>query len=243
MTQHLGGSGVFSGTLVELFLAVVLFTGGHFLLSSPLLRPRLTAGLGEGPFLGAYSLLMVTALLWLTISYARAPYLELWSPPLALRWLALLLMPAAAILVAGSLLQRNATLVGADPAGLPPGPLGITAITRHPFLWGVSLWALAHLLVNGDAASMLLFGGLLALSLGGTSAIDGKLRARRPEGWALLARRTSNLPLLALLSGRARLSPRRLLLPVAAGLLLFLALLTLHPRVFGVSPLPVGLMG
>lgn len=37
----------------------------------------------------------------------------------------------------------------------------VTAMTRHPQLIGFSLWAFAHLLVNGDLPSLILFGGLL----------------------------------------------------------------------------------
>ena len=41
----------------------------------------------------------------------------------------------------------------------------VTAWIRHPQLTGFSLWAVAHLLVNGDLASLILFGGLLAWAL------------------------------------------------------------------------------
>ena len=41
----------------------------------------------------------------------------------------------------------------------------VTAWTRHPQLIGFSLWAFAHLLVNGDLPSLVLFGGLLVWAL------------------------------------------------------------------------------
>jgi len=47
-------------------------------------------------------------------------------------------------------------------------------ITRHPFLWGIALWALVHLIINGDLASLILFGSLLLLAVGGTLAIDAR---------------------------------------------------------------------
>ena len=42
------------------------------------------------------------------------------------------------------------------------GPAGgqLYAKYRHPMLWGFFVWAISHLLVNGDLASILLFGGL-----------------------------------------------------------------------------------
>jgi uncharacterized membrane protein len=79
---------------------------------------------------------------------------------------------------------------------------GIVRITRHPFLWGVALWALVHLIVNGDLASLILFGSLLLLSLGGTVAIDAKRRRRFGNGWAQFAQTTSSVPFAAILSVR-----------------------------------------
>jgi len=56
-------------------------------------------------------------------------------------------------------------------------------ITRHPFLWGAAIWALGHLLVNGDAVSIILFGSILVLSLFGTASIDASAAARwAPNG-------------------------------------------------------------
>jgi len=79
---------------------------------------------------------------------------------------------------------------------------GIVRITRHPFLWGVALWALVHLIVNGDLASFILFGSLLLLALGGTVAIDAKRRRKFAGGWAQFAQTTSSVPFAAILSGR-----------------------------------------
>ena len=47
-------------------------------------------------------------------------------------------------------------------------------ITRHPFLWGVAVWACGHLLVNGRRPSFILFGSLLVLAIFGTYSIDAK---------------------------------------------------------------------
>jgi uncharacterized membrane protein len=99
---------------------------------------------------------------------------------------------------------------------------GITRITRHPFLWGVALWALTHLIVNGDVASLILFGSLLALALGGPLSIDAKRRRQFPEQWAQFASVTSDVPFAAIAAGKNQLGPAlaeigfgRLLLAVA----------------------------
>jgi uncharacterized membrane protein len=80
----------------------------------------------------------------------------------------------------------------------------VLRITRHPFLWGVALWGGAHLLSNGDRASVMLFGGLALMVLLGTRSIDRKSRARDPEGWAPFAAVTSNVPFAAIAQGRNR---------------------------------------
>lgn len=224
-------------TLAELLLAALVFTGGHFLLSARPIRERLVAGLGEPRFLAGYSVLMAAALVWLALSYLRAPYVTLWAPPGWARYLALAVMPLALVLLAGALRPDNPTSVGAlaRADGAPPG---FFAVTRHPFLWATTLWALAHIPANGDAASLILFGGLLLLALPGTFALDAKLARRHPEGFARLARTTSNLPLAAVFAGRAAFAARDFIAPAAIGLAAYLVLLYLHEWLFGASPLP-----
>ena len=65
--------------------------------------------------------------------------------------------------------------------------------------------AVAHLIVNGELAAQLLFGGIAILAFGGTLAIDAKRRVRDPAGFARLAAQTSNIPMAALIAGRTRL--------------------------------------
>src|SRR5262249_39128244 len=75
------------------------------------------------------------------------------------------------------------------------------------FLGGVALWALVHLIVNGDLASLILFGSLLVLALGGTAAIDAKRRRSFGEQWMQFAAVTSNVPFAAIVAGKNRLGP------------------------------------
>jgi uncharacterized membrane protein len=227
--------------MLQLALAIAAFVGLHFLLSAHPLRGRLIARLGEGPFRGLYSLLAAATLVWSAISYNRAPVEPLWSVPAWLGHLPVALMPLAVLLFVGSLTQPNPTLAGRD-RGAPAPAGGVLAITRHPMLWSFAIWAILHVLANGDLASLIFFGGLALLSIGGAAAIDARKRRQWPaETWNSFAAATSFLPFAALLAGRARLRAGeigwwRLLLAAA----LFAALLALHPTLFGVSPVPMG---
>jgi uncharacterized membrane protein len=175
------------------------------------------------------------------IAYNRAPFEPLWQVPAWLGHLPVALMPLAVLLFVGSLTQANPTLAGMDKAD-PTRAGGILAVTRHPMLWSFAIWAILHVLANGDLGALIFFGGLAILSLGGAAAIDARKRRQWPaETWTEFAGRTSFLPFAALLAGRARLEFSdigwwRLALAAAV----FAALLALHPVLFGVSPVPLG---
>ena len=223
--------------MFELVVAAVVFTGGHFLLSSRPVRGPLVAAMGERPFLAVYSLIALVALAWMVWAYSRAPVVLLWPSPEWTRWLALVLVLPAAILFVAALRPDNPTAVSGHPGAIDPDRLGIFAVTRQPMLWGFSLWAIAHIPANGDLASLVLFGAILLLALPGGFVIDYRLRRDDPEGFAKLAAQTSNLPFAAIAAGRARLQPRALAVPVAGGAVLYLVLLFAHPWLFGVAPL------
>jgi uncharacterized membrane protein len=226
-----------TGTLTELLLAAFAFAGGHFLLSSTPLRAMLAGRFGEKGFQGVFSLFAGLALVWLIWSYAAAPLVAVWDPPVWTRHLSLTLMPFVLILFVAAMRKDNPTAGSGGPGAIDVRRLGVFAITRHPMMWAFALWAILHLLANGDAASMIFFGTFIALSLGGTVAIDTKKRARKREEWRTLAARTSNLPFAAILSGRTRFSTHRMLRPALIGLGLYVILLLLHPLLFGVDPL------
>ena len=231
--------------LNELLAATVLFVGAHFLLSSAQLRASMVQRYGESRFRGLYSLVVGVAFVWMVFAYGDAPFVELWPVTEPLRWVPLIVMPFAFILAVAGLTTRSPTLAGFESAAgdeLNPAP-GILRVTRHPFLWGAALWAASHLIANGDAASAVLTGGILLLSLGGMRHIDLRREASLDAAWGPVKLTTSAIPFAALIAGRtemdwAGLGWWRPLL----GLLLFAVVLGAHSVIFGVSPLPTSLM-
>jgi len=165
-----------SGSLWPLIIATGAFVGGHIGLSSTPLRAMLVARLGEGRFVGLYSALVTVLFIVMLLAYGRAPGdVVLWYEAPGLRWVTLILMLPAAIMLVIGLTARNPTAVmQADQAGDETVGAGPLAVTRHPMMWAIGLWAIAHLLVNGDAPSVIMMGGLGFLALFGTVLIERK---------------------------------------------------------------------
>ena len=222
--------------MISLVLASLFFVAIHVFVSGTPLRDDVVRRLGEGAYRGLFSLASAVGLVWMAWSYNRAPYLELWGSPMALRHLAALLLIPATFLVVAGLTTRNPTAVGAEKA-VAEAPRGIVKLTRHPFLWGVVIWALAHILANGDVASLVFFGSFFALGHVGPRLIDAKRARRDPEAWARFAAQTSATPFRGpLRPSLAEIGWWRIALAAA----LYLALLFgLHEALIGVSPLAI----
>ncbi len=228
-----------TGTLSASAAAAAFFIASHLILSSPALRGPLVARLGERAFRGLYSVVALAALVWLIRAYGAAPYVELWPQFAWVRHVPLVVMPFAAVLLVCGLTTKSPTAIGGGaPPADNPAP-GILAVTRHPVLWAIVLWALAHVPPNGDAASLILFGALAMLSLAGMPSIDRKRREALGAAWEPVARTTSVLPFAALASGGAKLRFGEIgVWRILGGVALYLALLLLHAPVIGPSALP-----
>ncbi|TLY69326.1 MAG: NnrU family protein [Gammaproteobacteria bacterium] len=224
--------------MLNLVAASAYFLLIHFGVSGTRLRDTLVLRLGEGPYRGAFALASVIGLVWMIYGYGHAPTVALWAPLPGLRPAAFALVFVAFLFVGIGLATPSPTRVGME-SRLAQGTdmaRGMVRVTRHPFLWGVALWSLVHLLMNGDLASVILFGSLLLLALGGTAAIDAKRRRKFGDGWTRFAQTTSSVPFAAILSGRNRidsaLSEIGIVRPLVA-VLAYALIFYLHGRLFG----------
>jgi uncharacterized membrane protein len=207
-----------------LVLATAVFLATHFITSTPL-RPALVSAMGEWPYRGAYSTIALITLVWMAWAYAGAPREQLWTGS---REIPYVLMPLAFVLIACGY-WRNPTMVGADKLLKSEDPArGIIRITRHPIMWGLMLWAAAHIVARGDLKSLVFFGGFLLLALVGTLSMDARKRAN-PD-WGRFAAVTSHVPFVAIAQGRNRLDLHEIgWLRPAIGLAVFFAVLAFHP--------------
>ena len=128
--------------MIWLVIGVVLWAYSHLMKR---LTPGIRAGLGDRAGKGVAAVLALLAVGAMIYGYRQAEAVVLWQPPDFLRHVNNLLMLAAVVLV-----------------GLGASRGVLRSKIRHPMLSAVKVWALAHLLVNGDLASVVLFGGLLA---------------------------------------------------------------------------------
>lgn len=226
----------------ELLAATLLFTGGHFLLSSAALRNPLIQKLGDNGFQGLYALCILAAFVWMLFAYGAAPFVNLWFPAPVLSWAPQILMPIAFFGIVAGLSTPSPTAVGGQKLLVDTpqtAARGIFTITRHPFLWGTTLWAFSHLLANGDAASIILMTGIAVLSLGGMHHIDQRREAALGAAWGPFAMTTSLVPFAAILSGRTHLDWKGIgwWRPLLA-LVLHIVAMAFHPAIIGVSPFP-----
>ncbi|PJK28733.1 NnrU family protein [Minwuia thermotolerans] len=227
------------GEFWHLVVATAVFLAIHVIPSS-VLRNRLTGALGEAGYAIAFSVLSIAALLWMVLAFnAAPPGPVLWMNHGVAQYVTLVLMFVALLIGVGGLIGRSPTAVGGGGVARKGDPAtGFLRITRHPFLTGVVLWSVAHLIVRGDLRAIVFFGGLGLLAAAGTVLIDRKSR-RRLAGWERFAAVTSIVPFLAIIQGRNRLVFGELRLwRLAIGFVVFMAILHAHPYLMGTYPLP-----
>lgn len=193
-------------TLLVLGLAV--FLGAHAFSMARRQRAKLIAKIGEGGYKGLYSLLALAGIVLIAVGYGQyrqSGYIQVWDPPVWTRHLALPLVWFAFVAVAAAYLPGH-----------------IKWRLKHPMLAGVKIWALAHLLSNGDLGSILLFGSILV--------------------WAVLARISVKYRDEALQHGAPRGAPsgyRNDILAVVIGTVAYVVfVIWLHPLLIGVPVLP-----
>jgi uncharacterized membrane protein len=127
-----------------ILIGLLLFCGVHLVPSfAPGLRASWLGKLGEGGYKGSYSLLLVAGIVMIVLGWRSTLPTSVYVSSAELR------LPAMALVILAFLLL----VVGSRNSR-------IRQWVRHPQLTGVLLWALAHLMLNGDNRSVLLFCGL-----------------------------------------------------------------------------------
>ncbi|UWR21691.1 NnrU family protein [Sulfitobacter sp. S190] len=140
--------------MLLLILGLLLWVAAHYFKR---LMPEKRAALGD-PGKGLVAVAIVLSLVLMILGYRGADFVHVWAPPAFLTHINNLAM-VLALWVYGSSAAKGAK---AWPAYK----------IRHPQLTAVKIWAAAHLLVNGDLASIVLFGGLLAWAVGSVILIN-----------------------------------------------------------------------
>lgn len=151
--------------MTYLIAGLVLFLGVHSVrIVADDHRTRWQKRIGEGAYKGIYSALSLLGFVLMVWGFglARETPVVLWSPPTGMRHLAALLTLFAFVLLAASYVPRN----------------HLKARLHHPMVLSVKVWALAHLLSNGNLAHVLLFGSFLAWSVVCFSAARRRDRAQ-----------------------------------------------------------------
>ena len=227
--------------MTSLVLAAATFVGIHLFVSGTRLRGIIVQRIGEGPFQGLFSLATLGAIVWMCRAYAQADEVPTWGSVDAFRSTALVLTLFAFVLAAVGLTTPSPTVTGGESnLDRDDAAQGILRITRHPFLWGVAIWAFTHIVLNGDAASLVLFGALLLVALLGPPSIDAKRKSRFGEKWERFAGITSNVPFAAIIQGRNTLNLGELgTWRILVGLALYALFLGIHTWLFDASPFPL----
>lgn len=135
-----------------LIIGLAFFAGGHWVKR---LAPDLRARMGDPKGRMILTVAMLAGVVLMVIGYRAAPVVQLWSPPAFLTHINNLLMLIAFWLFALSQIAGT-----------------IAARIRHKQLSAIKAWAIGHLLVNGDLASIILFGGMLAWAVASVIIIN-----------------------------------------------------------------------
>ena len=226
--------------MTMLIAAAAAFVLMHLLISGTRLRGVIVGVTGEKAYMGLFSLASLGVIVWLSMAYgdARGQGALVWTAPDWGHWAQAAIQLIALLFVVPGLTTPNPTSVAQESFASRP-VTGMLRITRHPFLWGVAIWAAGHLLVNGDLPGIILFGSMAFLSVAGTFSIDAKRRAKMGADWDAFAAQTSNIPFAAILSGKYGLSLREIgWWRIALAIAVWAALLWGHGLVFGVPALP-----
>mgnify|MGYP000465515800 FL=1 len=134
--------------MTQLILGLILFLGAHSVrIWADGWRNQTIEAYGEKAFKGVYALVSILGFYLLVVGYgeARLQPLVLWNPPIFTKHISMLLMLLSSILLIAAYIPRN----------------HFKMRLKHPMVLSVKVWALSHLLANGNLADLVLFGSFL----------------------------------------------------------------------------------
>lgn len=131
-----------------LISGIIMFFGMHLIPGSVAFRRKLITGLGETVYQGLFAVISLVGFVLIIFGKSKVGFQPIYDPPDWTIHVAAVLMAISFIFLASVYLKSN-----------------IKRFTAHPMLWGVTFWSCAHLLANGDLASILLFGSFGIYSL------------------------------------------------------------------------------
>ena len=220
--------------MLLLIAGLVLFLGVHSArIVAEGARRRFIAERGENAWKGLYSVVSLIGLVLISIGYGQAQETPayLWIPPAWFAHVTLLLTAVAFVLLAAAYVPGNR----------------IRAAVGHPMVLGVKVWAFAHLLANGELASVLLFGAFLVWAIADFAAarrrdrhgaVVGGGAAPDDEGVGDVALHGSGAVTATRASGGGTMAT---VATVAVGLVAWVVFVGwLHRWLIGVSPIAVG---
>ncbi|OWV97585.1 NnrU family protein [Rhizobium sp. R72] len=224
--------------MIAFVSAFAVFLILHSVPAVPAIRTGIIARVGRPTYFVGYSLVSTIVLIWVFAAALSLDYIPLWELRPWHAGVTFVLAPLGIFLVLAGLLSGNPLSVSVRSGS---NLEAVTGITRHPVLWGFALWAIGHLVANGDLRSVLLFGGFAAFALASIPMAEKRAKRRLGKDWALLSAQTSIWPVAAFLRGARPAVDRPLLLAAAfAGLTVaWLLLGGGHSMLFGADPLAV----
>ena len=182
--------------LTLLIVTCVLFVATHMLVPHSL-RSAIVLRTGEKGFQLVYSMVAIATFILMIQAFRHMPsQAPLWEVGNALWTIASLMILLASVLFIGSLVgnpavprpqEQSAKITQAEPQN-------VFAITRHPMMWGIALWALAHAMVVPTAAQWVLSSALIILALGGALSQDRKKTLLMRQHWPRWVEQTSFFP-------------------------------------------------
>ena len=217
-----------------LIIGCVTFLAVHLGISGTPLRAVLQNAIGATPYLGVYSVLSIVSLGVMIYGYGQVHHADfIWSPhPLAYKVTKVFLLISLVTIVMG-VLTKNPTQVMNEQA-LDHEISGLLKITRHPIQWGILLFAVGHLIANGDVASLIFFGTLVLLSGFGMLSMDARRGKEDDPRWQAFMEGTSMVPFAAMVAGRQKFTLSDInWMGLVAGLGLYATVYWLHDMVSG----------